>query len=40
MIVKFVLYAGIGSVTMDPEASDSAPRRRVAVAMCMFDLSQ
>lgn len=37
MIVKFVLYDGIGSVRVAPEASDSAPRRRVAVAMCMLN---
>lgn len=38
MIVKFVLYDGIGAtvIAVAPEANDSAPRRRVAVAICML----
>lgn len=36
MIMNFCVYDGIVSVTVAPKASDRAPRRRVAVAMCML----
>lgn len=36
MIVNFCVYDGIGSVAVALETNDRAPRRRVAVVMCML----